>query len=35
MRRPSDIAREEAFMGTLAELTSAFEGIASMRIAQD
>lgn len=34
MRRPQEIAREEALMGTLAELTSAFEGIASMRIAQ-
>jgi ATP synthase F1 gamma subunit len=32
MRQPSDIAREEAFMTTLTELTSAFEGIASMRI---
>ena len=34
MKRPNDIAREEAAMGTLVELTSAFEGIASMRIAQ-
>lgn len=34
MRRPQDIEREEASMGTLVELTSAFEGIASMRIAQ-
>ncbi len=34
MRRPSEIAREEAAMATLVELTSAFEGIASMRIAQ-
>ncbi|HXE10232.1 MAG TPA: FoF1 ATP synthase subunit gamma [Verrucomicrobiae bacterium] len=34
MRRPTEIAREEASMATLAELTSAFEGIASMRIAQ-
>ena len=34
MRRPNDIAREEASLGTLVELTSAFEGIASMRIAQ-
>src|SRR5580698_1411685 len=34
MRRPSEIAKEEALMGTLVELTSAFEGIASMRIAQ-
>src|SRR3954452_9081429 len=34
MKRPSEIADEEAAMTTLAELTSAFEGIASMRIAQ-
>jgi F-type H+-transporting ATPase subunit gamma len=34
MRRPSEIEREEAAMGTLAELTGVFEGIASMRIAQ-
>jgi ATP synthase F1 gamma subunit len=34
MRRPNEIAREEASLGTLVELTSAFEGIASMRIAQ-
>lgn len=34
MRRPSEIAREEMSMATLVELTSAFEGIASMRIAQ-
>lgn len=34
MRRPQDIEVEEAAMGTLIELTSAFEGIASMRIAQ-
>ncbi len=34
MRRPDEIAREETAMGTLVELTSAFEGIASMRIAQ-
>jgi F-type H+-transporting ATPase subunit gamma len=34
MRRPVEIAREESLMGTLVELTSAFEGIASMRIAQ-
>lgn len=34
MRRPLDIEREEKAMGTLLELTSAFEGIASMRIAQ-
>lgn len=34
MISPRDIARQEASMATLAELTSAFEGIASMRIAQ-
>jgi ATP synthase F1 gamma subunit len=34
MRRPADIAKEEDLMGTLVELSSAFEGIASMRIAQ-
>ncbi|HMH31077.1 MAG TPA: F0F1 ATP synthase subunit gamma, partial [Methylomirabilota bacterium] len=34
MKRPNEIAREEAAMSTLVELTSAFEGIASMRIAQ-
>jgi ATP synthase F1 gamma subunit len=34
MRRPNEIAREEDSLGTLVELTSAFEGIASMRIAQ-
>jgi ATP synthase F1 gamma subunit len=34
MRRPPEIAKEESLMGTLVELTSAFEGIASMRIAQ-
>lgn len=34
MRHPNEIAAEEASMGTLVELTSAFEGIASMRIAQ-
>ncbi len=34
MRRPNDIAREEDSMTMLVELTSAFEGIASMRIAQ-
>lgn len=34
MRSPSDIAREEKAIGTLVELTSVFEGIASMRIAQ-
>ncbi len=34
MRRPSEIEKEEMSMGTLVELTSAFEGIASMKIAQ-
>jgi ATP synthase F1 gamma subunit len=34
MRRPNDIAKDEASMATLVELTSVFEGIASMRIAQ-
>jgi len=34
MRRPNEIARDEANMATLVELTSVFEGIASMRIAQ-
>lgn len=34
MRRPSEIARDEQSMATLVELTSAFEGIASMKIAQ-
>ncbi|MEO7364150.1 MAG: F0F1 ATP synthase subunit gamma [Candidatus Saccharimonadales bacterium] len=34
MRRPAEIARDEAAMATLVELTSVFEGIASMRIAQ-
>ncbi len=34
MRHPNEIARDEAAMATLVELTSAFEGIASMRIAQ-
>ena len=34
MKRPSEIAREETSMATLVELTSAFEGIASMRISQ-
>jgi ATP synthase F1 gamma subunit len=34
MKRPNEIAHEEASMATLVELTSAFEGIASMRIAQ-
>jgi ATP synthase F1 gamma subunit len=34
MKRPSEIAKEEVSMATLVELTSVFEGIASMRIAQ-
>ena len=34
MRRYKEIEREEAAMMTLAKLTSVFEGIASMRIAQ-
>jgi ATP synthase F1 gamma subunit len=34
MKRPAEIELEEIAMGTLVELTSAFEGIASMRIAQ-
>ncbi|HSX45799.1 MAG TPA: F0F1 ATP synthase subunit gamma [Candidatus Saccharimonadia bacterium] len=34
MRRPNEIAAEEVSMTTLSELTSAFEGIASMRISQ-
>ena len=34
MRRPVEIAKEEESMATLVELTSVFEGIASMRIAQ-
>lgn len=34
MKHPNDIAREEVSMATLVELTSVFEGIASMRIAQ-
>jgi len=33
-RRPAEIARDETSMATLVELTSVFEGIASMRIAQ-
>lgn len=33
-RRPAEIEKEEYAMGTLVELTSVFEGIASMRIAQ-
>jgi ATP synthase F1 gamma subunit len=34
MKRPSEIAREETSMATLVELTSVFEGIASMHLAQ-
>lgn len=34
MRRPAEIELEEHAMGALVELTSVFEGIASMRIAQ-
>ncbi len=34
MKRATEIAKEEAAMSTLADLTSVFEGIASMRIAQ-
>lgn len=34
MKRADELAREEAAMATLVELTSAFEGIASMRISQ-
>jgi ATP synthase F1 gamma subunit len=34
MKRPNEIARDEMSMATLVELTSVFEGIASMRIAQ-
>ncbi|MBL8121148.1 F0F1 ATP synthase subunit gamma [Candidatus Saccharibacteria bacterium] len=34
MKRPNEIAKEESSMATLVELTSVFEGIASMRIAQ-
>lgn len=34
MKRPQELAREEAAMATLVQLTSSFEGIASMRIAQ-
>jgi len=33
-RRPSEIEKDEYAMATLVELTSVFEGIASMRIAQ-
>lgn len=34
MRRPSEIEKEEMAMVTLTEITSVFEGIASMRIAE-
>ncbi|MGH7241420.1 MAG: F0F1 ATP synthase subunit gamma [Candidatus Saccharimonadales bacterium] len=34
MKRPNEIALEESSMATLVELTSAFDGIASMKIAQ-
>ncbi len=34
MKRPAEIEREEMAMASLVELTSVFEGIASMRIAQ-
>ncbi len=34
MKRPPELAQEEASMATLVELTSAFEGIASMKISQ-
>lgn len=34
MKRPNEIAHDEAAMSTLVEITSVFEGIASMRIAQ-
>jgi ATP synthase F1 gamma subunit len=34
MRRPQDIADEETSMATIVMLTNAFEGLASMRIAQ-
>lgn len=34
MKRPREIAREERSMATLVQLTSSFEGIASMRISQ-
>jgi ATP synthase F1 gamma subunit len=34
MRHPNELVREEGSMGTLVELTSAFEGIASMNIAK-
>ena len=34
MRRPQDIELEEKAMATISTLTSAFEGLSSMRIAQ-
>ncbi|HEY9711955.1 MAG TPA: F0F1 ATP synthase subunit gamma [Chroococcales cyanobacterium] len=34
MKRPGDIAEEELTMGTILNLTTAFEGLASMRISQ-
>jgi len=34
MKRPNELAKDEESMATLVELTSAFEGIASMKIAQ-
>src|SRR5438270_13263755 len=34
MKRPNEIEQDEQSMATLVELTSVFEGIASMRIAQ-
>lgn len=34
MKRPQEIAKEETAMATIVNLTSAFEGLASMRIAQ-
>jgi len=34
MKRPAELEKEEAAMATLVELTSVFEGIASMRISQ-
>lgn len=34
MKRPAEIEKDEEAMGALVELTSVFEGIASMRIAQ-
>ncbi len=34
MKKPNELAKDEAVMATLVEVTSAFEGIASLRIAQ-